>query len=349
MGDLGVNIDADTRQTTIFLAADGDGISDEIGLELAGHLTMSAPGSSGNTSSTMIAISSLTTPVVWSFPYVWFGLGAGAIPAMLSFVLCLAIALTYHRETTTWTHCNVENWLPSFSAVIGQHFPEIAIWRIGVSILILQRLIDIGIYYNLHKATIPSSYSNPLNHHRLVLYQTLNVVRGFFAFAEVASLAMLTYVSSNEMFSVHQMGFIGFVLGALANCILQLVLFRMKPASRANLPGQITSYDLKVKTFCLQLAATVGATYTYIRHEQYCEPGMYSLFALCEYTLIMSNIFFHLTLWWDAPTTIMAIRLDLPSVWVNHHAPKESQSLVSVSGWSSFRSSQRRTSCTSVL
>ena len=40
-------------------------------------------------------------------------------------LLSLYYALVYHHANTTSTHCNVYNWLPSFSATIGNNYPEV--------------------------------------------------------------------------------------------------------------------------------------------------------------------------------------------------------------------------------
>lgn len=41
------------------------------------------------------------------------------------------------------------------------------------------------------------------------------------------------------------------------------------------------------------------AVYTFFRHEWYCETGVYSIFALCEYLVVFSNIAFHYTAKYD--------------------------------------------------
>lgn len=47
--------------------------------------------------------------------------------------------------------------------------------------------------------------------------------------------------------------------------------------------------------------------YFYYRHNAYCEAGIYSFFALCEYAVIIFNILFHSTLYYDFYTRCFVI------------------------------------------
>ena len=39
--------------------------------------------------------------------------------------------------------------------------------------------------------------------------------------------------------------------------------------------------------------------YLFYRHTTYCEPGVYSLFSICEYLIVVTNIGYHLTSYFD--------------------------------------------------
>lgn len=63
----------------------------------------------------------------FTISYVKFGLILGLFPPIAGMLLCVFIATSYHHANTTQTHCNVDNWLPSFSSAIGNNYPEVCL------------------------------------------------------------------------------------------------------------------------------------------------------------------------------------------------------------------------------
>lgn len=59
------------------------------------------------------------------------------------------------------------------------------------------------------------------------------------------------------------------------------------------------SFEYKVLAATIACFSTVIASYLYYRHNSYCEPGVYTLFAIAEYCFVVSNIAFHSTLLYD--------------------------------------------------
>uniref|UniRef100_A0A8C4RAN1 Acyltransferase PGAP2 n=1 Tax=Eptatretus burgeri TaxID=7764 RepID=A0A8C4RAN1_EPTBU len=52
--------------------------------------------------------------------------------------------------------------------------------------------------------------------------------------------------------------------------------------------------------FCVvNVTSIIVAVYVYNRHNQYCEPGAYTIFALVEYFFVFSNMAFHMTSYWE--------------------------------------------------
>ena len=58
-------------------------------------------------------------------------------------------------------------------------------------------------------------------------------------------------------------------------------------------------HSYKSHTLKANLACVVMSLYWYYRHNAHCEPGIYSLFSICEYGIVLTNIGFHLTSYFD--------------------------------------------------
>ncbi len=50
------------------------------------------------------------------------------------------------------------------------------------------------------------------------------------------------------------------------------------------------------RTTCVALLAMVAF---YWRHNEYCEPYVYSFFCISEYVVVLTNIAFHMTAYYD--------------------------------------------------
>ncbi|XP_013770645.1 post-GPI attachment to proteins factor 2-like [Pundamilia nyererei] len=59
------------------------------------------------------------------------------------------------------------------------------------------------------------------------------------------------------------------------------------------------SYRRKLRLFVLNAACCLASCLLYKRHNDRCEPGVYTLFAFIEYLMVSSNIAFHFTAFWD--------------------------------------------------
>ena len=65
---------------------------------------------------------------------------------------------------------------------------------------------------------------------------------------------------------------------------------------------ELKSQRYKKRLFLVNLLCMILAGYFFMRHNSYCEPGMYSLFALAEYIFVFTNMGFHMTAYWDFST-----------------------------------------------
>lgn len=59
------------------------------------------------------------------------------------------------------------------------------------------------------------------------------------------------------------------------------------------------SYRRKLRLFVLNATCCLASYLLYKRHNDRCEPGVYTLFAFIEYLMVFSNIAFHFTAFWD--------------------------------------------------
>ncbi|CAM9201601.1 unnamed protein product [Lampetra planeri] len=93
---------------------------------------------------------------------------------------------------------------------------------------------------------------------------------------------------------LHKLAFVTFILGAACYMLLTCRLW-----SYAASDEERRSYLWKRRLAAINLLSCLLAVCAYRRHNRYCEPGVYTLFALCEYAVVFSNIAFHWTAVWD--------------------------------------------------
>ncbi|KAJ7393050.1 Post-GPI attachment to protein factor 2 [Desmophyllum pertusum] len=120
---------------------------------------------------------------------------------LLSFASCVSIALVWHFDETTRTHCKVANYLPSISAAIGDHMPEKFIWRVGIALHCLPRILVLP--YALQK-----HYKNTLAGRKYNLttwwFGSLNLINSLLHLVENGALLTLTYISSTDNYDFHE-------------------------------------------------------------------------------------------------------------------------------------------------
>jgi len=210
------------------------------------------------------------------------------------FIFCVVWALYIDREAATYTHCGVRNYLPSVSAAMG-HFPvSQTVWRVCIALHAAPRFAISDMYYRYLKAML---FSRTLPFTRITC--ALNVL-------ENIGLIGLTYVSSTENYSIHEKCFILFMGCSSA---YQLMLCGLLFLYRNIPPTSLETKSLKAKwsLVTINLSCVGLACYAFVRHNAYCEEGMYTIFALLEYMVILSNMGFHMTAYWDFYDRVVAI------------------------------------------
>ncbi len=125
-------------------------------------------------------------------------------------------------------------------------------------------------------------------------------------------LAMLSFASSRygETRPFHEAGFVGFQLTSMVYmpCFLYLLQQSYPPHT-----SDIRGVRSRVIAWRVNVCAVVLAVFTYIRHNSACEDFVYSLFALSEWSIVASNIAFHLLSAMDMKGCELSLNFDVAS------------------------------------
>lgn len=235
-----------------------------------------------------------------------FAVATVSLP-LFAFVFCVVWSLLFNFTQTTATHCNVPNFLPSMSAAIGSYGPQRYVWRLAIALHSSPRYLVAYIYYTKHKS-------------KFVL--TLN-------WLELSGLLGLTFVSSTENYrKLRPRPCVRCTRGGGRSCVTVLIwlcthfdlCFDLCAAFHAKcfvtfmataltymfLVSYASQYNFSRKTrrtkrvlAWINFVSGCLAVYFFSRHNSFCEPGIYTLFALAEYVIVSSNIFFHFQAYHD--------------------------------------------------
>lgn len=221
-----------------------------------------------------------------------------ALPLMSSLFLCLLVSYFNDWPSVISTHCKNWQFFPSISSVIGDHTPQRYIWRMGVGMSMGQRLSDVFLYWSFY-----GKANGPLPH---TIVNALCFLSGM---VENGALITLTYVSSTENYKVHEGAFIVFAIAAFFHQLLTILAQHVirKPFIQ---PLEEYAYHWRITWFLANQVVFAFAVYVFLRHNWYCEPGVYSLFALCEWFTVISNIAFHFGQCWDTAGCVVYVGPD---------------------------------------
>ncbi|XP_012221154.1 post-GPI attachment to proteins factor 2-like [Linepithema humile] len=219
----------------------------------------------------------------------WFTV---ALP-FLAFIFCIVWSILYNFEHSTSTHCQVYNFLPSVSAAIGHYRPQRDVWKIAIAVQAIVRTLVFLMYYRYYKEHV-YKWAQYLSNIALVMYVIENV-----------SLVTLSFWTSNENYAFHKISFISFLMTSFIHMFLAYYIKRRY----VNVIKDFDDASLKWKwrSMMLNVSSILVACYFFYRHNKYCEPLVYSMFALSEYGVVLSNMGYHLTVALDFATTYLMI------------------------------------------
>ncbi|KAM3932847.1 LOW QUALITY PROTEIN: post-GPI attachment to proteins factor 2 [Leptodactylus fuscus] len=220
---------------------------------------------------------------LFSLKFTTFAVGTVCLP-LCAFIFCIIWSIIFNFEETTATHCGVRNYLPSISAAIGGVTPQRYVWRFCIGLHSAPRLLVAVVYLSFYLGSSGSYWRCHINF-------LLNV-------CEILCLLMLTYVSSNENQGIHQLSFVFFMFFSLGYMMMTISIWTILRRYSVSAEER-RSYIWKKWLFIFNLTTFITSLYFYYRHNEYCEPGVYTVFAFFEYLVVLSNMAFHMTAWWD--------------------------------------------------
>jgi len=215
---------------------------------------------------------------------------------LFSFLFCLSYSCTHNLSQVLRSHCNVWNIAPSISASIGEYSPQKEVWNTSIILHTLPRLVLCWAY----TVKVDSLMI------RLDYVDTIANIACIANMMELFSLLLLSLVSSEENLKIHK---IAFGLFLSSSCIYFLATFYLYGYCRRTQKQSTDFQSLHYKKVLLvtNFTAILVSMYCYWRHNTYCEPGMYSIFSLFEYTVVLSNMAYHFTSYYDFYNTTVTL------------------------------------------
>jgi len=116
---------------------------------------------------------------------------------------------------------------------------------------------------------------------------------------ENLSLVVLTYISSTEIYWIHEKSFIFFLIFAYLHYYIDTYIRYKSTQPATNQEKNL--HRLKMFLIILGSLLVIDSAYWFRRHNAYCENGVYSIFALHEWTIVLLNVIYHTSNYFDVP------------------------------------------------
>ncbi|XP_045202970.2 post-GPI attachment to proteins factor 2-like [Mercenaria mercenaria] len=206
---------------------------------------------------------------------------------LFGFLFAVVWSIIHDYEASVRTICHVPNFLPTVSSAIGGFTPQRYIWRICIALQAGLRFLLAFCYFNwhlrIHMGPQQTAYRNGV-----IFAVSLHVT-------ENLALVILSSISSTDNAEIHEYSFILFMVCSqvymLVSCLL--IGWTHRSGTFKVTPQDVKWLRVKWFLFLFNLTVFLLSVYLYFRHNTYCEPYIYSWFALCEYLTILTNIAFH--------------------------------------------------------
>ncbi|XP_050442287.1 post-GPI attachment to proteins factor 2 isoform X2 [Adelges cooleyi] len=201
-----------------------------------------------------------------------------------TFIFCIFWTVWFNLEDSTGTHCRVKNYLPSISTAIGKYPAQQFLWTSIIFAHCPCRIAVISMYYQYYSKVVKPSLM-----WCVLLIWVLSII-------EICSLVSLSIFTSIKYFSIHEKSFFTFICASELNMLISCTLLK-KGRCPKMIMTKVESKSLKYKIYlsifnCVCFAFAGSA---FVRHNAYCEPGVYTIFAFFEYFIALSNMGYHMT------------------------------------------------------
>lgn len=170
------------------------------------------------------------------------------------------------------------------------------------------RFLIASLYYNQFQTSLAKlKYTIGIKYFVLKQLIRLNT---FFELCEVFGIILVSYISTQENYNLHEKAFIIFMLSSTLRMITCLVLFRQL-LYKLWFKGEFDdkekksrfekSYRWKIRLFCLAFFFSVLLIIAYIRHTSKCSNNIgqpstaWSYFSACEYLICCFIMGYHAT------------------------------------------------------
>lgn len=77
--------------------------------------------------------------------------------------------------------------------------------------------------------------------------------------------------------------------------LLSFAMHKRRALNDGLSPRELKAVRLKGLLCLVNIVSFACAGFCFVRHNRHCEPGVYTLFALFEYVVVLTNMGFHIT------------------------------------------------------